>query len=500
VSGPYGYCPSRRRHDHTAAKQPSDEIDENRLPMARTQGSSYHDAVGYVATTVASTGGTQSAGDYVVGFVQAEAEGTYELVEEVEFEWREPDGGNCHLEVTVMDADDGRFVSETTVRATMTDENGEDHGPFELPFLWHPGLYHYGSNVELPGTCDVHVEVESPTFVRHDETNGDRYGESVEVTFEGVEVETGQDRATEELWAFVTRLRYVRPSRVARRAARRPRRRRRELRPPDARSDPRERAGRGLRRGGVARRPQLVAAGRRETGVGREQVVERRRRPLAVRGAVRPASGARAPPLDDVHAPVARRRHRVDDAAPGRLLGGGEGVRPAVGVGARGRLTKRAIRRTRQSHRMNVELAFDGGLLPAVAQDAESGDVLMLAYVSPEAVVRTRETGLAHYYSRSREELWQKGATSGHVQHVEEVRVDCDGDAFLYLVDQEGGACHTGHESCFYRRIEGVEGDGATGSDGAAESAGGEDATAEGLTATVESNAERVFDPDAVYE
>jgi len=102
------------------------------------------------------------------------------------------------------------------------------------------------------------------------------------------------------------------------------------------------------------------------------------------------------------------------------------------------------------------ELAFDEQeLLPAVAQDADSGDVLMLAYVSPDALARTRETGLAHYYSRSREELWQKGHSSGHVQHVEEVRVDCDGDAVLYLVRQEGGACHTGYESCFYRTVDG---------------------------------------------
>jgi phosphoribosyl-AMP cyclohydrolase len=117
---------------------------------------------------------------------------------------------------------------------------------------------------------------------------------------------------------------------------------------------------------------------------------------------------------------------------------------------------------------MTVELAFgddddgdgDGGggddLLPAVAQDADTGEVLMLAYVSPEALERTRETGLAHYYSRSREELWQKGETSGHVQRVEEVRVDCDGDSLLYLVDQEGGACHTGHASCFHRRLDGT--------------------------------------------
>ena len=103
-----------------------------------------------------------------------------------------------------------------------------------------------------------------------------------------------------------------------------------------------------------------------------------------------------------------------------------------------------------------VDLDFgETGRIPAVAQDADTGEVLMLAYVTREAVAKTRETGLAHYYSRSREELWQKGATSGHVQRVREVRVDCDGDALLYRVDQEGGACHTGYESCFYRTLDG---------------------------------------------
>jgi len=99
----------------------------------------------------------------------------------------------------------------------------------------------------------------------------------------------------------------------------------------------------------------------------------------------------------------------------------------------------------------------DNGLVPAVAQDADSKDVLMLAYVSPEALEATVETGYAHYYSRSREELWEKGASSGHRQEIQEVRVDCDADTLLYLVDQEGGACHTGHESCFYRTIDGDE-------------------------------------------
>jgi len=97
----------------------------------------------------------------------------------------------------------------------------------------------------------------------------------------------------------------------------------------------------------------------------------------------------------------------------------------------------------------------DDGLVPVVAQDAETGDVLMLAYADDSAVERTRETGYAHYHSRSRDETWKKGETSGHTQKVEGVRVDCDADALLYLVEQEGGACHTGHRSCFYRTVEG---------------------------------------------
>lgn len=118
-----------------------------------------------------------------------------------------------------------------------------------------------------------------------------------------------------------------------------------------------------------------------------------------------------------------------------------------------------------------VDVDFgEDGLVPAIAQDAESGEVLMLAYVTPEALQRTRETGRAHYYSRSRDQLWEKGATSGHVQHVQDIRVDCDADTLLYLVEQEGGACHTGYRSCFYRTIEG------------------------------ETVGERVFDPEAVYE
>jgi phosphoribosyl-AMP cyclohydrolase / phosphoribosyl-ATP pyrophosphohydrolase len=105
------------------------------------------------------------------------------------------------------------------------------------------------------------------------------------------------------------------------------------------------------------------------------------------------------------------------------------------------------------------DLKFDErGLLPVVTQDAGTGEVLMLAYASREALRLTLDTGRAHYWSRSRAQLWQKGETSGHSQRVVEVRLDCDGDALLYRVEQRGPACHTGEPSCFHRAVDGVEG------------------------------------------
>ena len=95
------------------------------------------------------------------------------------------------------------------------------------------------------------------------------------------------------------------------------------------------------------------------------------------------------------------------------------------------------------------------GLVPVVAQDATTGEVLILAYANAEAVEKTRESGEAHYYSRSRGELWRKGATSGNTQRVVEVRVDCDGDALLYRVEPAGPACHTGERSCFFTSVHG---------------------------------------------
>jgi phosphoribosyl-AMP cyclohydrolase len=94
------------------------------------------------------------------------------------------------------------------------------------------------------------------------------------------------------------------------------------------------------------------------------------------------------------------------------------------------------------------------GLVPAIAQDARTGRVLTLAWMNREALLQTMQTKEAHYWSRSRRALWRKGEQSGHVQRVREIRLDCDNDAILVVVEQEGGiACHTGRETCFYQRL-----------------------------------------------
>ncbi|AVY93963.1 phosphoribosyl-AMP cyclohydrolase [Microvirgula curvata] len=96
------------------------------------------------------------------------------------------------------------------------------------------------------------------------------------------------------------------------------------------------------------------------------------------------------------------------------------------------------------------------GLVNVIAQDARTGRILMVAWMNREALQLTADTHIAHYWSRSRAKLWKKGEESGHLQRVEEIRLDCDGDAVLLLIEQVGGiACHTGRESCFYRRLEG---------------------------------------------
>ena len=123
-----------------------------------------------------------------------------------------------------------------------------------------------------------------------------------------------------------------------------------------------------------------------------------------------------------------------------------------------------------------IQLEFNksGGLVPAIVQDNETGEVLMLGYMNREAFDATLSTGKATYFSRSRQTLWVKGETSGNVQLVKEIRLDCDDDTLLIKVEQLGGAaCHTGHRSCFYKKVE---------------------------NGTIRIVGEPVFDPKEVYE
>jgi phosphoribosyl-AMP cyclohydrolase len=100
------------------------------------------------------------------------------------------------------------------------------------------------------------------------------------------------------------------------------------------------------------------------------------------------------------------------------------------------------------------QLKFDDrGLVTAVVQDADSREVLMVAWMNAESLRLTQETGETHFWSRSRQELWHKGATSGNVQQVRRIHIDCDGDTLLLLVQPAGPACHTGHSTCFYRQL-----------------------------------------------
>lgn len=101
------------------------------------------------------------------------------------------------------------------------------------------------------------------------------------------------------------------------------------------------------------------------------------------------------------------------------------------------------------------EIKFDGhGLVPAVVQDDRTKEVLMAAYMNREAVEKTLKTRRTHFYSRSRKKLWLKGESSGHIQKVQRIALDCDGDCLVVAVEQVGGACHTGYRTCFFRRLE----------------------------------------------
>ena len=179
----------------TPPQKPSDEADKRQLEMARDEGDAYHQSLLYMANEVADTGGQQRAGDYIVAFAQESAEGMYMLRGEGALEWMEPTDENCHLEISVSDAADHRFIPYLDVTATLVSDNGDETGPFQVPFVWHPGLYHYGRNIKVPGDgrYTLRVRIKPPTFMRHDKTNGKRYAETVETEFKDVTIKTGRE-------------------------------------------------------------------------------------------------------------------------------------------------------------------------------------------------------------------------------------------------------------------------------------------------------------------
>jgi hypothetical protein len=172
----------------------TDEATARQLELAREQGESYVRALRHMTDDVPHDGGSRTVGEYLIGYAVEEAEGLYEW-SDGELTWREPEDENLHLGVAVCDAADGRFIPDVRVTATLIAPDGQEVGTHEMPILWHPMIYHYGRNWTVPADGDytLVVRVEPPRFMRHDDVNGRRFTEPVEVEFTGVSVKRGQD-------------------------------------------------------------------------------------------------------------------------------------------------------------------------------------------------------------------------------------------------------------------------------------------------------------------
>ena len=167
---------------HTPPMEASNEAEPDQLEIARAQGGTYAEAL--KAMDEESGAVTQRAGDYLVAFVQENAEGMYELADR-RLVWREAaEEANVHLEIAVADAADGRFVPGLDITLSVL-EGDRELFTTAMPFLWHPYLYHYGSNARVPGEgpYTVRVRIEAPTYMRHDPVNGKRYEQPVELVF-----------------------------------------------------------------------------------------------------------------------------------------------------------------------------------------------------------------------------------------------------------------------------------------------------------------------------
>ena len=181
---------------HKPPMQASPEAKPEQLDLAREQGQAYVDAINYMTKKTAEQGGEKPAGEYIVGYAIEKAEGLYKW-QDGQLAWTPPSDENTHVEISVRDAADNRFIPGLEVAVVVLDENGGTTGTYNLPFLWHPWIFHYGRNIKVPqkGKYDLQVHIDPPRFSRHDKDNGKRYEEPVEVTFTGVEMGQGQKKS-----------------------------------------------------------------------------------------------------------------------------------------------------------------------------------------------------------------------------------------------------------------------------------------------------------------
>jgi hypothetical protein len=165
---------------------------KNNSKWRKEQGQAYKKALEHMANEEAH-GETKSAGNYQVSYAVEKAEGMYHP-KDGELVWQEPNNENVHIEIAVQDGSDLRFIPGLKVHVTVLDQNDNEIGTHPQPFLWHPWLFHYGRNWELPGDGEytIRVHIDPADFMRHDKENGKRYAEPVDVEFSNVKIKTGQ--------------------------------------------------------------------------------------------------------------------------------------------------------------------------------------------------------------------------------------------------------------------------------------------------------------------
>ena len=171
----------------------SEESSRTEIVLGKAEGSAYVAALLYLSKVEASDSGERTLGDYVVAYAVEEAEGLYQM-RGGKLEFQEHPEENCHLEISVRSAADGRFLPGLRVRITVAEEGGGEVGTYDLPFLWHPWIYHYGRNLTVPsdGNYRLRVQVDAPDFPRHDRINGKRFEEPIDTEFK-IRIKTGRN-------------------------------------------------------------------------------------------------------------------------------------------------------------------------------------------------------------------------------------------------------------------------------------------------------------------